>query len=387
MASVPSSPNGATAVDADRAGLTYVSDDEPGIRRVVRGKGLAYRRRARPAPSAIPKTLTRDQAPRDAAGLDRRVDLARPGRPYPGDRPRCARAQAVPLPRGLHEGAGRRPSTSTSSTFAPCAAGDPAAGRARHGAGAACPSRRCVATVVHLLDSTLIRVGNADYARAERQLRADHAPRPPRRGRRRRAPLRVQGQERQDLAAEAAATGGRRGSSSRARTSPASTSSSSSTRTGRAARSARPTSTAGSATSSGRDITAKDFRTWAGTVLAAMALREFEAFDTRGDGQGQLREAIERVARRLGNTPTICRKCYVHPEILDQLSRRRAGARGRAAGRRPQLRGDLANAQARRGRGDRLPQGAAAGRGHGRLRRATATRETAAAGHVGDDRA
>jgi DNA topoisomerase I len=66
----------------------------------------------------------------------------------------------------------------------------------------------------------------------------------------------------------------------------------------------------------GRDITAKDFRTWAGTVLAAIALREFEAFDSQAGARKNLRAAIERVASRLGNTPTICRKCYVHPEVL-----------------------------------------------------------------------
>jgi DNA topoisomerase I len=66
----------------------------------------------------------------------------------------------------------------------------------------------------------------------------------------------------------------------------------------------------------GRDITAKDFRTWAGTVLAALALQEFEAFDSQAGAKKNLRAAIERVASRLGNTPTICRKCYIHPEVL-----------------------------------------------------------------------
>jgi DNA topoisomerase I len=66
----------------------------------------------------------------------------------------------------------------------------------------------------------------------------------------------------------------------------------------------------------GQDITAKDFRTWAGTVLAALALQEFEAFDSQAGAKKNLRAAIERVAARLGNTPTICRKCYVHPEVL-----------------------------------------------------------------------
>jgi DNA topoisomerase-1 len=67
----------------------------------------------------------------------------------------------------------------------------------------------------------------------------------------------------------------------------------------------------------GHDITAKDFRTWAGTVLAALALREVESFDTAAQAKRNLRAAIERVAARLGNTPTICRKCYIHPEVLN----------------------------------------------------------------------
>ena len=67
----------------------------------------------------------------------------------------------------------------------------------------------------------------------------------------------------------------------------------------------------------GKDVTAKDFRTWAGTVLAAMALNEVESFDSAAQAKRNLREAIEKVAARLGNTPTICRKCYVHPEVLN----------------------------------------------------------------------
>lgn len=67
----------------------------------------------------------------------------------------------------------------------------------------------------------------------------------------------------------------------------------------------------------GADFTAKDFRTWAGTVLAAMALREFEAFDSATGAKRNVTRAIEQVATRLGNTPSVCRKSYVHPEILD----------------------------------------------------------------------
>jgi DNA topoisomerase-1 len=67
----------------------------------------------------------------------------------------------------------------------------------------------------------------------------------------------------------------------------------------------------------GAEITAKDFRTWAGTVMAALALQEFEAFDTQAAQKKNLRAAIESVSARLGNTPTICRKCYIHPEVLN----------------------------------------------------------------------
>jgi DNA topoisomerase-1 len=66
----------------------------------------------------------------------------------------------------------------------------------------------------------------------------------------------------------------------------------------------------------GDEFTAKDFRTWAGTVLAALALQEFEAVDTQAAAKRNITQAIERVAAKLGNTPAICRKCYVHPEVI-----------------------------------------------------------------------
>jgi DNA topoisomerase-1 len=65
------------------------------------------------------------------------------------------------------------------------------------------------------------------------------------------------------------------------------------------------------------DFTAKDFRTWGGTVMAAVALRESEAFETKKQAKKSLLCAIEAVAQRLGNTPAICRKCYIHPHILN----------------------------------------------------------------------
>ncbi len=68
---------------------------------------------------------------------------------------------------------------------------------------------------------------------------------------------------------------------------------------------------------SGEDITAKDFRTWAATNLAAMALRELERYDTEAKNKKNVVHAVEAVAGMLGNTPSVCRKCYIHPAIFD----------------------------------------------------------------------
>jgi DNA topoisomerase I len=68
---------------------------------------------------------------------------------------------------------------------------------------------------------------------------------------------------------------------------------------------------------SGQDFTAKDFRTWAGTVLAALALKELSMFDSQAAAKKNIVQAVKNVSSRLGNTPTVCRKCYVHPQIFD----------------------------------------------------------------------
>ena len=66
----------------------------------------------------------------------------------------------------------------------------------------------------------------------------------------------------------------------------------------------------------GEDFTAKDFRTWAGTVLAAEALERCE-FSTAKQAQKNVKAAIAAVADRLGNTTAVCRKSYIHPVIVD----------------------------------------------------------------------
>jgi DNA topoisomerase-1 len=64
-------------------------------------------------------------------------------------------------------------------------------------------------------------------------------------------------------------------------------------------------------------FTAKDFRTWAGTVLAAVALRGMEPAASTAAAKRNLNRAVEIVASKLGNTKAVCRKCYIHPKILD----------------------------------------------------------------------
>jgi DNA topoisomerase-1 len=90
----------------------------------------------------------------------------------------------------------------------------------------------------------------------------------------------------------------------------------------------------------GQDITAKDFRTWAGTALAAFALDRLGGFNSAAQAKRNVRAAMAEVAARLGNTSTICRKCYVHPQLLEaylkgdfvlQINRRQNGAARQAS--------------------------------------------------------
>ena len=65
------------------------------------------------------------------------------------------------------------------------------------------------------------------------------------------------------------------------------------------------------------DFTAKDFRTWAGTLLATVALRDEPVERAERGKKSAIKRAVERVAAHLGNTPTVCRACYIHPRVLD----------------------------------------------------------------------
>ena len=67
----------------------------------------------------------------------------------------------------------------------------------------------------------------------------------------------------------------------------------------------------------GHHFTAKDFRTWAGSVLACDLLRGMGAFESATQAKKNVVAAIRAVASELGNTPSVCRKCYVHPAVLE----------------------------------------------------------------------
>jgi DNA topoisomerase-1 len=297
---------------AETAGLLYVSDEEPGIRRKKSGKGFTYQK---PDGSKVA----------DKATLDRIRSLAIP--PAYTDVWICAKAN------GHIQATGRDAKGRKQYRYHPAfrevrestkyehmlefARGLPAIRKTidEHMSLRGLPREKVLATVVHLLENTLIRVGNADYVKQNKSyglttLRDPH--------------VKVEGGELrfqfkgksgkiwklqvkdrriarivkacqdlpgQDLFQYLDENGEQQ-----------------------AVTSADVNAYLKEIT--GRDITAKDFRTWAGTVLAALALKEFEAFDSEAKAKKNIRAAIEKVSGRLGNTPSICRKCYVHPEVF-----------------------------------------------------------------------
>jgi DNA topoisomerase I len=297
---------------AESAGLVYVSDEEPGIRRRKAGKGFSY---TKPGGGTV----------KDPATLKRIRSLAIP--PAYTDVWICAK------PNGHIQATGRDAKGRKQYRYHPrfrevrestkyehmleFAKGLPAIRRkvAEHMAFRGLPREKVLATVVNLLETTLIRVGNEDYAKQNKSyglttLRDRH--------------VEVNGSElRFDFKGKSGKTWKLN------------------VRDRRVAKIIRACQELPgqdlfqyideegerqSVTSAdvnaylkeitGSDVTAKDFRTWAGTVLAAWALKEFETFDTDAKAKKNVRAAIEQVAARLGNTPTICRKCYVHPEVL-----------------------------------------------------------------------
>ncbi|HRO15421.1 MAG TPA: DNA topoisomerase IB [Paracoccus sp. (in: a-proteobacteria)] len=298
---------------AESAGLVYVSDTEPGITRRRAGKGFSFR-----APDG--------QAIRDKDEVARLKSLAIP--------PAWADVWICPDPNGHIQATGRdargrkqyryhprfreiRDSTKYEhmlefAAVLPAIRARVDADMARRGM----QREKVLATVVHLLETTMIRIGNADYAKQNRShglttLRDRHVTFDGSEVR-----FRFKGKSGKDWDLGL--------------------------RDRRVARIVRQSQdlpgqhlfqyldgdgirrevTSGDVNAylreiTGIDVTAKDFRTWTGTVLAALALAEYEKADSQAAAKRNVREAIERVAARLGNTPTICRKCYVHPQVID----------------------------------------------------------------------
>ena len=298
---------------ARAAGLRYVTDASPGIRRRKAGKGFRYvgpdgkavrdpEALARIRRLAIPPAWTEvwvcpdPQGHLQATGRDARGrkqyryhprwravrDEAKYGRTI-------AFAEALPAIRARVERDLRRPGL---------------------------PREKVLATVVRLLETTLVRVGNPEYARQNGSyglttLRDRHADV---RGARVRLRFRGKAGKAHEVELEDPAVAR---VVRRARDIPGEELFQYVDDAGQA----RPV-TSGDVNdylreTTGQDFTAKDFRTWAGTVLAALALKETrrEAGATRR--RRQVVRAIEAVAQRLGNTPTICRKCYVHPDVIE----------------------------------------------------------------------
>ncbi|MTE00321.1 DNA topoisomerase IB [Paracoccus sp. YIM 132242] len=298
---------------AKEAGLVYVNDDMPGITRKRSGKGFSYR-----GPDGKPVT--------DKAERARLASLAIP--------PAYTDVWICPDPRGHIQATGRDDKGRKQYRYHPDfrAVRDSAKydhmldfahalpqirervdqDMSRRGM----PAEKVLATVVHLLENTMIRVGNLDYARQNKShglttLRDRH--------------VKIDGNEIRFRFKGKSGKEWNLGLKDR--------------RVARIVRAAQDipgqhlfqyldengerqkvTSTEVNAylrEISGRNVTAKDFRTWTGTVLAALALMEYESCDSPAAAKRNIREAIERVAARLGNTPTICRKCYIHPQVID----------------------------------------------------------------------
>ncbi|MGE3268340.1 MAG: DNA topoisomerase IB [Chloroflexota bacterium] len=73
----------------------------------------------------------------------------------------------------------------------------------------------------------------------------------------------------------------------------------------------------------GQEFSAKDFRTWAGTILCAVALRELDGCETETEVKRNIAQVVKVVSQQLGNTPAVCRSCYIHPAILETYAESR----------------------------------------------------------------
>jgi DNA topoisomerase-1 len=306
-------PDAADPAEAARAaGLRYVSDGEPGIRRERRGDEVVFlNSRAGPVRDeatlarirslAIPPAWTEVWICRSADGHLQATGRDARGRKQYRYHPRFRASREETKYEHMLEFARALPSIRRAV--------------AGHMALRGLPREKVLATVVHLLENTLIRVGNDDYARDNKSyglttLRDRH--------------VAIEGgQLRFEFKGKSGKTWRLQLHDRRVAKVVRACQELPGQRlfqyTGDDGQLREVTSSDVNAylrEITGRDITAKDFRTWAGTVMAALALQEVERVDTQAAAKKQVRDAVERVAARLGNTPAICRKCYVHPEVF-----------------------------------------------------------------------
>ena len=299
---------------AAQAGLVYTSDEEPGIRRVRRGKHFDYF-------AATGKRV------RDARTLDRIRSLAIP--------PAWEHVWISSRPHGHLQATGRDArgrkqhryhtrwrETRDANKFDRMAAFARALPRIRRRVAAdlrrdGLPKEKVVATVVRLLETTFLRIGNEEYAKQNHSfglttLRDRHVD--------------VRGSTVRFLFKGKSGVEVSVGIEDR--------------RVARVLKhleelpgqhlfqyleadgNDRHTVTSDDVNqyireTSGGDFTAKDFRTWAGTLLAASELHEAAGFESEAEAKRKVVAAIDAVARRLGHTRAVCRRAYVHPAVID----------------------------------------------------------------------
>ncbi|MGN6357901.1 MAG: DNA topoisomerase IB [Novosphingobium sp.] len=298
---------------AEQAGLRYVNDDEPGIRRLRRGRAFRY-------------VAANGDPVKDAATLARIRKLAIP--PAYEDVWICASANGH-LQASGRDAKGRKQyryheafrAVRDGTKYGHLIEFASALPRIRatveaHMALRGLPREKVLATVVRLLETTMIRVGNTRYAESNKSyglstLKTRH--------------VAVEGSELRFRFT------GKSGKQWRLNL-----------RDRRVARIVRAMQelpgqhlfqyldTEGSVREitsgdinaylkeiSQADLTAKDFRTWTGTVLAAVALNELGKPETLAAGARNIKAAVSAVSSILGNTATVCRKCYIHPAVIE----------------------------------------------------------------------
>jgi len=316
---------------AAHAGLSYVTDGLAGIRRERTARaGAITHPAARSSPIRREKT---HPGAGDPSGMDRRLDLPRPRRPHPGD---CARRRGRkqyryhPLYRDTRDKSKFRRMLEFSEILPEIRERVERDLRARD-----LTRRQILATVVMLLDKTLIRVGNDEYARDNRLVRPHDPARAARRGERREAALLLPRQERRR---HAISIHDRRLARivQQCQDLPGYELFKYIDESGKRQTISSDDVNAYLREITGRDITAKDFRNLGGTMLAARALFALGPAKTQREAERNMIRAIDAVGEAPGNTAAVCRKYYVHPGLVRTYLQAspRPSARNRSRSRR-----------------------------------------------------